>query len=85
VFSIIGGCAGKTEVVRCLVEERGLRISTLKHVPDTVDLEKPGNGTWKHREAGDEEVILASTARIALLREAPPTDESSTWRTCWHD
>ncbi|HYZ24330.1 MAG TPA: molybdopterin-guanine dinucleotide biosynthesis protein B [Rhodopila sp.] len=50
---------------------RGLRVSTVKRVPDTIDLEKPGSGTWKRREAGAEEVILASTSRIALLREAP--------------
>ena len=36
---------------------------------DTIDLEKPGSGTWKHRETGTEEVILASTSRMALLRE----------------
>jgi molybdopterin-guanine dinucleotide biosynthesis protein B len=77
VFSVVGGCAGKTEVVRRLVAElagRGVRVSTVKRVPETVDLEKPGSGTWKHREAGAREVILASTSRIAILREMP-TDE----------
>lgn len=72
VFSVVGGCAGKTELVRALVAEltaRGLRVSTIKRVPETIDLEKPGSGTWKHREAGAEEVILASTSRMALLRE----------------
>jgi Molybdopterin guanine dinucleotide synthesis protein B len=72
VFSVVGGCAGKTETVRRLVAEivrRGLRVSTVKRVPEAVDLEKPGSGTWKHREAGAQEVILASTRRMALLRE----------------
>ena len=81
VFSVVGGCAGKTEIVRRLVAEltgRGLRVSTGQAVPETVDLEKPGSGTWKHREAGAQEVILASTSRMALLREMP-TD----LRTCW--
>ena len=44
VFSVVGGCAGKTEIVRRLVAEltgRGLRVSTVKRVPETVDLEKP--------------------------------------------
>lgn len=74
VFSVVGGCVGKTEVVRRLVAEltgRGLLVSTVKRVPETVDLEKPGSGTWKHREAGAQEVILASTSRMALLREMP--------------
>jgi molybdopterin-guanine dinucleotide biosynthesis protein B len=72
VFSVVGGCAGKTETVRRLVAEmvgRGLRVSTVKRVPEVVDLEKPGSGTWKHREAGAQEVILASTRRMALLRK----------------
>jgi molybdopterin-guanine dinucleotide biosynthesis protein B len=74
VFSVVGGCAGKTEIVRRLVAEltgRGLRVSTVKRVPESVDLEKPGSGTWKHREAGAQEVILASTSRMALLLEMP--------------
>jgi molybdopterin-guanine dinucleotide biosynthesis protein B len=74
VFTVVGGCAGKTETVRLLVAEltrRGLRVSTIKRVPDTIDLEKPGSGTWRHREAGAEEVILASNSRVALLREMP--------------
>lgn len=74
VFSVVGGCAGKTELVRKLVAElssRGLLVSTVKRVPDSVDLERPGSGTWKHREAGAAEVILASATRIALLREDP--------------
>lgn len=54
VLRVVGGCAGKTEIVRR---------------PETVDLEKPGSGTWKHRLAGAQEVILASTSRTALLRE----------------
>jgi molybdopterin-guanine dinucleotide biosynthesis protein MobB len=47
---------------------RCLRVSTVKRGPDEIDLEKPGSGTWKHRQAGAEEVLLASTSRIALLR-----------------
>jgi molybdopterin-guanine dinucleotide biosynthesis protein MobB len=60
--------------VRRLVAElagRGLRVSTPKRVPDEIDFEKLGSGTWKHGQAGAEEVILASTSRIALLREMP--------------
>lgn len=74
VFSVVGGCAGKTELVRKLVAElssRGMRVSTVKRVPDSVDLERPESGTWKHREAGAEEVLLASATRFALLREDP--------------
>ena len=80
VFSIVGGCAGKTELVRQLVAEltgRGLRVSTVKRVPDTIDLERPGSGTWKHREAGAEEVLVASGTRWALMHELRGADEPS--------
>lgn len=79
VFSVVGGCAGKTETVRRLVAEltaRSLRVSTIKRVSDAVDLERQGSGSWKHRAAGAEEVMLASAGRLALMREMPNgTDE----------
>ena len=55
---------------------RGLRVSTIKRVSDAVDLERPGSGTWKHRAAGAQEVMIASASRFALMREMPKnTDE----------
>jgi molybdopterin-guanine dinucleotide biosynthesis protein B len=74
-FSLVGECAGKSELVRRLVVElvgRGLQISTIKRVSDAVDLERQGSGTWKHRAAGAAEVMIASASRFALLREMPP-------------
>ncbi len=73
-FSLIGECREKSELVRQLVVEltgRGLRVSTIKRVSDAVDLERPGSGTWKHRAAGAEEVMVASASRFALMREMP--------------
>jgi molybdopterin-guanine dinucleotide biosynthesis protein B len=73
-FSLVGECREKSELVRRLVVEltgRGLRVSTIKRVSDAVDLERPGSGTWKHRAAGAEEVMIASASRLALLREMP--------------
>jgi molybdopterin-guanine dinucleotide biosynthesis protein MobB len=73
-FSLIGECAEKSELVRRLVVEltgRGLRVSTIKRVSDAVDLERAGSGTWKHRVAGAEEVMVASASRFALMREMP--------------
>ena len=71
-FSLIGECREKSELVRRLVVEltgRGLRVSTIKRVSDAVDLERQGSGTWKHRVAGAEEVMIASASRFALMRE----------------
>ena len=73
-FCLVGECREKSELVRRLVVEltgRGLRVSTIKRVSDAVDLERPGSGTWKHRVAGAEEVMIASATRFALMREMP--------------
>jgi molybdopterin-guanine dinucleotide biosynthesis protein B len=74
VFSLIGECREKSELVRRLVVElvgRDVRVSTIKRVSDAVDLERSGSGTWKHRSAGAEEVMIASARRFALMREMP--------------
>jgi molybdopterin-guanine dinucleotide biosynthesis protein B len=72
VFGVIGGCAAKTSIVQRLVAElsaRGLRVSTIKRVPDDVDLDRPGSGSFGHRQAGAEEVMLASGTRQVIMRE----------------
>ncbi|MEO0999466.1 MAG: molybdopterin-guanine dinucleotide biosynthesis protein B [Pseudomonadota bacterium] len=64
--------SGKTTLTARLVAEmgrRGLRVSTLKHTHHGIDLDRPGKDTFRHREAGAVEVVLASSARMAILRE----------------
>lgn len=73
VFGIVGKCRAKDGAVARVVAAltgRGVRVSTIKRVTDDVDLDHPGSGSWGHREAGAEEVLLASATRIALLRES---------------
>jgi molybdopterin-guanine dinucleotide biosynthesis protein B len=48
---------------------RGLTVSTVKHVHHDVDLDQPGKDSFRHRVAGAQEVVLASTQRFALMRE----------------
>ncbi|MFZ1643683.1 MAG: molybdopterin-guanine dinucleotide biosynthesis protein B [Candidatus Contendobacter sp.] len=65
------GC-GKTTLIVALIPRlraRGLCVSTLKHAHHDVDLDTPGKDTWRHREAGAREVILATGRRWALLHE----------------
>lgn len=65
------GC-GKTTLIVALIPRlraRGLTVSTLKHAHHDVDLDSPGKDTWRHREAGAQEVILATGRRWALLHE----------------
>jgi molybdopterin-guanine dinucleotide biosynthesis protein MobB len=63
---------GKTTLVERLVAHlvgRGLRVSTIKHTHHSTDLDRPGKDTWRHRAAGASEVVLASSARYAILHE----------------
>lgn len=73
VYGVIGWQnAGKTTLMERLVAEitaRGFAVSTVKHVHHDVDLDKPGKDTWRHREAGAREVVMASAHRFAILRE----------------
>jgi molybdopterin-guanine dinucleotide biosynthesis adapter protein len=69
--------AGKTTLlvrVIPLLIARGLRVSTVKHAHHDFDIDKPGKDSWKHRQAGATEVLVASGHRWALmheLRDAP--------------
>jgi molybdopterin-guanine dinucleotide biosynthesis protein B len=73
VFGIIGWKnAGKTSLMERLVANitaRGFSVSTVKHVHHDVDLDQPGKDTFRHRQAGAREVVLASAKRHAILTE----------------
>lgn len=73
VYGVIGWKnSGKTSLMERLVAEitaRGFSVSTVKHVHHSVDLDQPGKDTFRHRQAGAREVVLASADRFALLVE----------------
>lgn len=80
VYGIIGWQnAGKTTLVEALVRifvARGLSVSTVKHAHHAVDLDRPGKDSYRHREAGAQEVVLATAQRFAILREHRGTEPS---------
>ncbi|MBK8185274.1 MAG: molybdopterin-guanine dinucleotide biosynthesis protein B [Candidatus Competibacteraceae bacterium] len=64
--------SGKTTLIVALIPRLralGLTVSTLKHAHHDVDLDRPGKDTFRHREAGANEVILATGRRWVLLHE----------------
>jgi len=64
--------SGKTALVEGLVRAmraRGLRVSVIKHARHSVDIDHPGKDSYRHREAGAFEVLVASNRRMALQRE----------------
>lgn len=73
VFGVVGWKDnGKTTLVERLVAHltaAGLRVSTVKHAHHTVELDSPGKDSWRHREAGATEVVLATSKRFAILHE----------------
>ena len=71
---------GKTTLVVRLVAhliERGLKVSTVKHAHHEVDLDQPGKDTYRHREAGAHEVVLATARRLAFIEELRGAPEPS--------
>jgi molybdopterin-guanine dinucleotide biosynthesis protein B len=64
--------SGKTTLVERLIpalKMRGLRVSVVKHAHHKFDIDHPGKDTYRHREAGAFEVVVASDQRLALIRE----------------
>jgi len=64
--------AGKTTLLVKLIpllRERGLAISTLKHAHHAFEIDRPGKDSFEHRQAGAQEVLIASSGRWALMHE----------------
>ena len=73
IYGIVGyKNAGKTGLMERLVTEitgRGISVSTLKHAHHTFDVDHPGKDSYRHRQAGAQQVLLASGTRWALMSE----------------
>ena len=81
IFGLVGWSgSGKTELLIKLLPElkrRGLKVSTMKHTHHDVDIDIPGKDSYRHRQAGAEEVMVASSGRWSLvheLRDEPEPD-----------
>ena len=71
VFAGFSG-SGKTTLVEQLIpllKQQGLRVSVAKHAHHRFDIDQPGKDSWRHRQAGAFEVVIASDLRLALVRE----------------
>lgn len=70
--------AGKTGLIERLIpalHARGQRVSVVKHAHHRFDIDHAGKDTFRHREAGAFEVVVASDQRLALMREFEKTVE----------
>jgi molybdopterin-guanine dinucleotide biosynthesis protein MobB len=73
VFGITGWKnSGKTHLMERLVAEfknRNLSVSTIKNAHHGFDVDQPGKDSFRHRQAGAQEVLVASEKRWVLMHE----------------
>ncbi len=72
--------SGKTtliEQVIALLVSWGVKVSLIKHAHHHFDVDVPGKDSWRHRQAGASEVMVASDQRWALMHELRGEPEPS--------
>ncbi len=70
--------SGKTTLVEQLIARlrlAGQRVSVVKHAHHDFDIDHEGKDSWRHRQAGAYEVVIASNRRLAKMREYPEAAE----------
>ncbi|OOF48736.1 molybdopterin-guanine dinucleotide biosynthesis protein B [Rodentibacter genomosp. 1] len=66
--------SGKTTLLEKLIPElitRGLRVSVIKHSHHNAQVDKEGKDSWRMKEAGSAQVIMACDNRWAMMTETP--------------
>lgn len=78
---VLGFCgfsgAGKTTLLTKLIpalKAQDIRASVIKHAHHTFDIDQPGKDSYKLREAGSAQTLIASSQRWALITETPTTE-----------
>jgi molybdopterin-guanine dinucleotide biosynthesis adapter protein len=65
---------GKTTLIEKLIPlftAQGLSVSAIKHAHHGFDMDRPGKDSYRYREAGAHQVLIATAERWALLTETP--------------
>jgi molybdopterin-guanine dinucleotide biosynthesis adapter protein len=73
VFGFAGySGSGKTTLIERVIpalRAAGLTVSLIKHAHHSFDIDQPGKDSYRHREAGAGEVLIASSQRWVLMHE----------------
>ena len=81
VFGFAGySGSGKTTLIEKLIPRfvgQGLRVALIKHAHHAFDIDRPGKDSYRHRQAGATEVLIASEQRWALMHELRGAPEPS--------
>lgn len=85
LIGFVGGSgSGKTTLITQvlpLLRSCGQRVSTIKHAHHGFDVDQPGKDSYRHREAGAEEVMVISGGRWALLHERRDVEDDVSLQT----
>jgi len=76
-FAAFSG-VGKTTLLTRLIptlRARGLRVAVVKHAHHEFDIDYPGKDSYRLREAGADQVLIASKRRWALICETPQAQD----------
>ena len=63
-------------IIKLLVK-KGYEVGSIKHAHHDFDIDKPGTDSFKHREAGSNQVIISSSKRWAKITENNNENEKS--------
>jgi molybdopterin-guanine dinucleotide biosynthesis protein B len=66
--------SGKTTLIERLIplfRARGLSVSAIKNAHHGFDMDRPGKDSFRYREAGAGQVLIATALRWAMLTETP--------------
>src|SRR5450830_55936 len=79
-ISAYGSGTGKTTLLTKLIPEltaQGVRISVIKHAHHSFDIDHPGKDSYRLRQAGAIQTLVASSARWALITELQHVQDHS--------
>ena len=81
IIGIIGWKdVGKTHYASLIIKSlvnKGYQVGSIKHAHHDFDIDKPGTDSFKHREAGSNQVIISSSKRWAKITENNNENEKS--------
>ncbi len=66
--------SGKTTLIEKLIpifRMQGLRVSAIKNAHHGFDMDRPGKDSFRYRDAGAGQVLIATASRWALMTETP--------------
>lgn len=72
IISVVGRSgSGKTTLIERMIpilRGHGMRVAVIKHDAHDFSIDHEGKDTWRVREAGADEVIIASGSQMAYMR-----------------